>query len=629
MSLFKKIFIAASLTLILLSTILTVVAIYNINQQTQATIKENLLQTGRINAIRLSDWMAVKRDGIASLAKALVNKTAHEDVAELLIAMQEGVGMVKAYYGMIDGNMHRPEGFNTVAGYDPRVRSWYKAAITTDAVITTSPFISAADGNLVVSVAKKIERSGNLIGVVAGSIDLNHMLETIAGLYVPGNGFAFVVSREGKIIAHPNGELNTKPISDMDTNLSVAMIQNNDLDDNTFELDFDGRDYFVSKAPLEGTDFYLIMAGEQSVLFAPIRNLMNFLIIIAVVLISVFLVAASKGIKYLLASLTTVSDALQLAAEGDGDLTQRIKVNSKDEIGKLATNFNNFAAHLQGILLKVEDVTKELTTEAGNVSRAATEQINSSKVQQDEIIMVATAVTEMSSATHEIANNAELTAEASNTSVSISQQGQRVAESCADSINKLSTEVNSATEIISKLEQESEQVNSIVETIRGIAEQTNLLALNAAIEAARAGEQGRGFAVVADEVRVLSQRTHQSTEEISSMIAAFSETILAAVKLMESCHELAQSSVENATETNESFVKIKQAVQEISDMSTQIATAAEEQNQVTGEVAQNTESIKVVSENFFNNASKSASQSEHFNQLAGDLNTLLNQFKLK
>lgn len=466
MSLFKKIFIASSLTLILLSTILTVVAIYNINQQTQISIKENLLQVGKINSSRLSDWLAVKRDGMASLAKAVTDKTASEDVMELIFTVQAASGIPRTYYGTESGDMYRPEGFNTVAGYDPRKRVWYQNAIVADGVITTSPFISATSGALVVSVAKKVEKDGRTIGAVGGSINLNYMLETIQNLHVPGDGFAFIVSHEGKVIVHPNADLNTKPISEIDTTLSTQMIQNTDLNSKVFELDFDDESYFVSKTPLAGTDFYLIMSGKQSVLFAPVQNLMNFLIIIALVLISVFLVLASKGIKILLASLTTVSDALQLAAEGDGDLTQRIKVNSKDEIGKLATNFNNFAAHLQNILQKVEHVTKELTVEAGNVSRAATEQINSSKEQQDEITMVATAVTEMSSATHEIAGNAERTAEASNNSVNVSQQGQQVAETCVKSINQLSTEVNNATDIVSKLEQQSEQVNSIVETIR-------------------------------------------------------------------------------------------------------------------------------------------------------------------
>ncbi|WP_414676956.1 methyl-accepting chemotaxis protein [Marinomonas sp. 2405UD68-3] len=604
-------------------------SIYNINKQTQVTIEDDLLHIGKVNATRLSNWLKVQRDGVVSLSKAVRGKTEHADIAEMLVAVQEGVGLSKAYYGLPNGDMHMPEGLNIIKNYDPRKRGWYKAALESDDVITTAPFTSAASGALIVSVAKKVINNGHTLGVMAGTINLGYMLETIKGLYVPGDGFAFIVAQNGTVIVHPESAFNTKPISELDTDLTLNMIQDDSLNDMVFELNFDGEGYFVSKTPLEGTNFYLIMSGQQSVLFQPVKDLMNFLIVLAIVLIVVFLVIASKGIKILLSSLTTVSSALQLAAEGNGDLTKRIPVNSSDEIGRLASNFNNFAQHLQDILLKIEDVTSELTTEAKSVSNSAANQIKSTKAQQDEITMVATAVTEMSSATHEIAKNAEKTARASNHSVEIGNQGQVVAESCEVSINKLSSEVNSATSIISQLEKQSLQVNSIVETISGIAEQTNLLALNAAIEAARAGEQGRGFAVVADEVRVLSQRTHQSTEEISSMITSFNETILVAVKSMENCHELAVFSVKNASETNSSFAKIKDSIQEINDMSAYIATAAEEQNQVTGEVARSTESIKNASLDFFENAENGAGQSKHLNQLAINLDSLLRQFTLR
>ena len=251
------------------------------------------------------------------------------------------------------------------------------------------------------------------------------------------------------------------------------MIQNENLNNKILELEFNGENYFASKTRLNNTNFYLVMAGKQSVLFKPVRDLMNFLIILAVVLIAIFLFIALKGIKMFLTSLMTVSNALQLAAEGNGDLTQRIPVNSKDEIGKLASNFNDFSQHLQGILLKITDVTEELAKEASSIASSSSEQTKNSKAQQDEITMVATAVTEMSSATNEIATNAEKTAETSNSSVDISNQGQEVAASCEVSINKLSSEVNSAATIITQLDQQSLQVNSIVDTIRSIADQTN------------------------------------------------------------------------------------------------------------------------------------------------------------
>jgi len=628
MSLFKKIFLLSSLMLVLLSSILTTVAIYNINQQTHTSIANNLVGTGAINAARLSDWLEVKRNGIAALSSAVQGLSDPEEITAMLETVMTSSSLSLAYYGTESADMYRPKGLNTVAGYDPRVRSWYKMAVVSDSVITTPPFTSASTGKVAVGIGKKIESNGKLIGVAGGNVNLDYIADTITKLNVPGDGFSFVVADDGTIIAHPQAALNTKPIAELDSNLTIDMLKDTSLNNKMLELEFNGNDYFASKTHLKNTNFYLVMAGKQSVLFKPVRDLMTFLIIVAVILIAVFLFFALSGIKIFLASLMTVSNALQVAAEGNGDLTRRIPVNSNDEIGQLASNFNNFSEHLQSMLLEIADVTQVLTKEASNIAYSASEQIKSSKLQQDEITMVASAVTEMSSATTEIANNAEKTASTSSHSVDISNQGLIVAENCEESINKLSSEVSSAATIITQLEQQSLQVTSIVETIRSIAEQTNLLALNAAIEAARAGEQGRGFAVVADEVRVLSQRTHQSTKEISSMIGSFNDTILTAVTSMESCHELAMSSVDNATETNNSFAKIKAAIQEINDMSMHIATAAEEQSQVTGEVAKNTESIKNVSLDFLKSAEDGAEQSQHLNQLAGDLDKLLAQFKL-
>jgi methyl-accepting chemotaxis protein len=628
MSLFKKIFLLSSLMLVLLSSILTSVAIYNINQQTHTSIASNLIDTGSINAARLSDWLDVKRNGISALSEVIQGLSDPNEIAVMLETVMTSSSLSLAYYGTENGDMYRLEGLNTVAKYDPKIRSWYKMAVASNEVITTAPFTSASTGNVAVGIAKKIESNGKTIGAVGGNVNLDYLADTITKLKVPGDGFSFIVADDGTIIAHPKAELNTKSLSDLDSSLTIDMLKNTGLNNKVLELEFNGDDYYASKTRLNNTNFYLVMAGKESVLFKPVRDLMNFLIIVAVVLIAIFLFFALSGIKIFFANLKTVSNALQVAAEGNGDLTRRIPVNSNDEIGQLASNFNNFSDHLQNMLLKIAEVTKELAKEASNISDSAFEQIKSTKLQQDEITMVASAVTEMSSATNEIASNAEQTANTSNNSVAISNQGQAVAESCEVSINKLSHEVSSAATIITDLEKQSLQVNSIVETIRSIAEQTNLLALNAAIEAARAGEQGRGFAVVADEVRVLSQRTHHSTEEISSMIASFNATIITAVKSMDNCHELAISSVDNASETNSSFAKIKSSIQEINDMSMYIATAAEEQNQVTGEVAKNTESIKNVSLDFLKNAEDSANQSKHLNQLAEDLDRLLAQFKL-
>ena len=242
--------------------------------------------------------------------------------------------------------------------------------------------------------------------------------------------------------------------------------------------------------------------------------------------------------------------------------------------------------------------------------------------------MVATAVTEMASATQEIANNAEQTAAAAQQSSTSTAHGKQQVNKTRDSIHSLSQEMIQAGDVIQRLDLHAREISSVLSTIQGIAEQTNLLALNAAIEAARAGEQGRGFAVVADEVRVLSQRTHASTEEIQVTITTLQQATTEAVNIMETSRNLAELSVEDAEVAAQSLTEITTAVTLISDMASQIATAAEEQSQVTMEITQNTTAIKDVSDQLTVEAENSLEHANDLQKQAVELNGLVSTFIL-
>ena len=236
-----------------------------------------------------------------------------------------------------------------------------------------------------------------------------------------------------------------------------------------------------------------------------------------------------------------------------------------------------------------------LGNQARQTASQAEERSARIQMQQDEINMVATAVNEMAAATQEIAGNADHTAQNSSEAVGACEHGTGQVTQTQSSIQNLAQEVQIATNVILELEEHGNSINAILSNIQGIAEQTNLLALNAAIEAARAGEQGRGFAVVADEVRVLSQRTHGSTQEIQQTIELLQGTTGKAVSIMNDSRTLAETSVDDANSAAASLTQIHAAVERISDMATQIASAAEEQASVTSEITRNTEGIRDVS----------------------------------
>jgi len=308
-----------------------------------------------------------------------------------------------------------------------------------------------------------------------------------------------------------------------------------------------------------------------------------------------------------------------------GDVTTRI--DNPDE-SNLISRINGFFEGLHNTFVKMQSISSTLTQQATSGNESAQKRESQATNQQDEVNMVATAMTQMDQTTQEIAKNAEQSAAASHQSVETTEKGSQLASTFKDSIGQLAARVNKASEIIADLDQSSQQINSIVATIQAIAEQTNLLALNAAIEAARAGEQGRGFAVVADEVRVLSQRTHASTEEISTMIKTFQSTTSTAVDTMAGCHELADNSVGDANKSAEIFQDISNAITEINHMVTQIATAAEQQSAATNEINRNTEKIRDVSQHFLTEASGASAQAAQLEGMSKDMSELLKGYKL-
>ncbi|MGQ9831399.1 MAG: methyl-accepting chemotaxis protein [Thermochromatium sp.] len=321
----------------------------------------------------------------------------------------------------------------------------------------------------------------------------------------------------------------------------------------------------------------------------------------------------------------TVRVAKKIAA---GDLSSVIQVQGNNETAQVLQAVKMLQSRLATVMGHIQEAAAGVASAAAQLAQASNSTHSLMERQHQETDMVATAMNEMSATVAEVARNTAAAADAAHQASHKAREGRMVVRHSVDGIRELAKGVGEAAQTITQLETESANIGKILDVIRGIAGQTNLLALNAAIEAARAGEQGRGFAVVADEVRALAQRTQESTQEIQDMIARLQQGARSAVAMMQRGQEQAEQSVQAANETDQSLDTITQSVEHINDMNDQIATAAEEQSAVVEEMNRNVESIRHLSIQTLQSTDGVVSATSHLEDLAGKLMGLVHQYKI-
>ncbi|MCB1773055.1 MAG: methyl-accepting chemotaxis protein [Gammaproteobacteria bacterium] len=354
--------------------------------------------------------------------------------------------------------------------------------------------------------------------------------------------------------------------------------------------------------------------------------------IIAMILVGVVIIFAALFVVYrnvIGRRLDAVAMALGEIAEGDGDLSRRLDAQGGHEVARIGAAFNAFVDKLGQTIGEVRDATNELASVSGDL--ASTARTTSEKVtnQDNETQQVATAVNEMEATVREIASGAANAASATVETADATKAGEQVVRDSIESTRKLGLDIGQAAEALNQLQADSDNISGVLDVIRGIAEQTNLLALNAAIEAARAGEQGRGFAVVADEVRTLAGRTQESTQEIQEMTERLGAATDQVVRAMSRSREQADSTVGLAGNVGDYLARVRDSVQVLKDKTTQIATAAEEQGQVVGEINRNLIGIGDASRGLSDAGQATSRQAASVEQLSSRVQALVAHFKLR
>lgn len=629
MTLKNKVLAVVLLPVLSVTMILTFLSYNDLRKELLEAVSTDTQRVVSDTSITIQSWMKHKAD----VAESFANSTAGQSNPLPFIQQAAKSGNYDMFYfGGVDGKAlfsdTKVQKIMDERGFDPTTRPWYKSAKDAGKTIFTSPYKDAASGQLIFSVSTPATVNGQFIGVAGADINLNEILNTVESIKVEEHGFVMLVDESGIVITHPNESLQMKPISNVGSELNIDLVKRLATSGILQLQGINGTDHMMRFRRIGNSHFYIGIALEASKVLEPLSDLLIANTLVSLLLLIIAGIVSIWIVGHVMKPLNAIGLALEEIAQGEADLTKRLNVETKDEIGTLADHFNQFVGSMHKIIHDISLLSKDLHHTAAESAKVAERTSEDVQAQMSEVSMVAAAVEEMATATQEIAGNAESTASAAQKCADNSRDGQMVVSNTRKAIQGLSSQVLEAGSVIDRLSEHSQEINSILSTIQGIAEQTNLLALNAAIEAARAGEQGRGFAVVADEVRVLSQRTHQSTEEIQQMIDSLQKASGDAVKLMSVSRQQAEDSVEEANNAYEKLLSITDAISGISDMSTQIAAATEEQTQVNHSISNNTLRIRDIASQLSEESCQSSARSVELNALAESLNNQIKRFKL-
>lgn len=626
-SLRKKISAAVAVSLLLVGCAVSYLSYMSAIKAMEVNINRQIAGISATFSKYVSDWFALKGKALEAFPATATEENYNAHLNQVKVSAD----VDNSFLAFADGQLFNANNLVMAAGNDdPRVWGWYIAATKNPReTYIADPSVASATGKNVVSLGRAVLNSDGSIKAILGiDVVIDAIVQQLRDIDLPGNGYMFI-ARGDKVFSHADQKLLNKPLLDISADLTVSRLGQIQRDKHELHLvELDGKTMQIFADAIPGSDLVLVMLLERDLLVGPVHSALVGQLATILVLLIVALIALNWFNGVLLQPLHNVSQSLSDIASGGGDLSRRLPVTSNDEVGQLAANFNSFVDHMNDLVRHIRTQASELQENARAMADSAVTSVRELGVQQQQISMVAQAMNEMTNATQEIAHHAEHTADSVRESVGSASDGKQQVDKTRDSIVVLANKVEQAGSVISTLNSNAQNISGILATIKGIAEQTNLLALNAAIEAARAGEQGRGFAVVADEVRVLSQRTHASTEEIQTMIGTLQATAQNAVTIMDDSRRLATGSVDNADNASRSLDKINEAVGAISSMAGQIATAAEEQSHVVKEVLTNITAIKTVADNSATEANQGERRAKGLQDLANGLNDKVSTFRL-
>ncbi|HJE33808.1 MAG TPA: methyl-accepting chemotaxis protein PctA [Pseudomonas aeruginosa] len=620
-----KILLAASLVVFAAFALFTLYNDYLQRNAIREDLESYLREMGDVTSSNIQNWLGGRLLLVEQTAQTLARDHSPEAVSALLEQPALTSTFSFTYLGQQDGVFTMRPDSPMPAGYDPRSRPWYKDAVAAGGLTLTEPYVDAATQELIITAATPVKAAGNTLGVVGGDLSLKTLVQIINSLDFSGMGYAFLVSGDGKILVHPDKEQVMKTLSEI-------YPQNTPKIATGFsEAELHGHTRILAFTPIKGlpsVTWYLALSIDKDKAYAMLSKFRVSAVAAALISIVAILVLLGLLIRLLMQPLHLMGRAMQDIAQGEGDLTKRLAVTSRDEFGVLGDAFNQFVERIHRSIREVAGTAHKLHDVSQLVVNASNSSMANSDEQSNRTNSVAAAINELGAAAQEIARNAADASHHASDANHQAEDGKQVVEQTIRAMNELSEKISASCANIEALNNRTVNIGQILEVIKGISEQTNLLALNAAIEAARAGEAGRGFAVVADEVRNLAHRAQESALQIQKMIEELQVGACEAVATMTESQRYSLESVEIANRAGESLGSVTRRIGEIDGMNQSVATATEEQTAVVDSLNMDITEINTLNQEGVENLQATLRACGELETQAGRLRQLVDSFKI-